>query len=286
MFVYVCVCWCVISFMCFFSLPNPPLWKSREKCISANPCLVVESHRGEETREARLVSAAQTRAQRYCKRDTGAQRKLERFRATQHFKKTLKYLARGQPQFLKKNSTLLVGRGVGLRAQKLWTKIVWTKWRFLLLTEKHYLQIFMHFIADTDTEKYYFQTIFTMNLSCAREQPQFLKKRFENAWANEILNVGPPWIPGIAPGVAERIEVFVLLKSWDAIPRIEFRIPRMEFRIPRAVPRTPWNSPRAPRMAFSLRERFSWNWGVPKLLKISLNISRFLLQTPNISESR
>ena len=43
--------------------------------------------------------------------------------------------------------------------------------------------------------------------------------------------------------------------------RMEFRIPRIEFRIPRAAPRIPRNSPRAPRMAFSLRERFSWNWG-------------------------
>ena len=37
--------------------------------------------------------------------------------------------------------------------------------------------------------------------------------------------------------------VFVLLKSWDAIPRMEFRILRMEFRIPRAAPRIPRNSP-------------------------------------------
>ena len=71
---------------------------------------------------------------------------------------------------------------------------------------------------------------------------------------------------GIAPG-APRIVVFVLLKSWDAIPRVEFRIPRVEFRIPRAALRIPWNSPRAPRMAFSLRERFfSGNWGGPRLL--------------------
>ena len=68
---------------------------------------------------------------------------------------------------------------------------------------------------------------------------------------------GFPSIPGIAPGVAPRILVFVLLKSWDAIPRMEIRIPRMEFRIPRAAPRIPRNSPRAPRMAFSLRECFS-----------------------------
>ena len=45
---------------------------------------------------------------------------------------------------------------------------------------------------------------------------------------------------------------------------MEFRIPRMEFPIPRAAPRIPRNSPRAPRMAFSLRERFSLNWGGPQ----------------------
>ena len=61
-----------------------------------------------------------------------------------------------------------------------------------------------------------------------------------------------------------RIVVFVLLKSWDAIPRMEFRIPRMEFRIPRVAPRIPRNSPRAPRMAFSLRERSSWNLGASR----------------------
>ena len=57
----------------------------------------------------------------------------------------------------------------------------------------------------------------------------FLKKRSENARANENLSCGFPSIPGIAPGVAPRIVVFVLLKSWDAILRVEFRIPRMEF---------------------------------------------------------
>ena len=73
----------------------------------------------------------------------------------------------------------------------------------------------------------------------------------------ENISCGFPSIPGIAPGVAPRIVVFVLLKSWDAIPRMEFRIPRIEFRIPRVAPRIPRNAPRAPRMAFSLRERFS-----------------------------
>ena len=52
----------------------------------------------------------------------------------------------------------------------------------------------------------------------------------------------------------------VLLRSWDVIPRMKFRIPRMEFRIPRI----------APRMAFSLRERFSWNWGGPQASEQSI----------------
>ena len=90
------------------------------------------------------------------------------------------------------------------------------------------------------------------------------KERSENAGANENLSCGFPSIPGIAPGVAPRIVVLVLLKSWDAIPRMEFRIPRMELRIPRVAPRIPRNSPRAPRMACSRRERFSWNWGGPQ----------------------
>ena len=87
--------------------------------------------------------------------------------------------------------------------------------------------------------------------SGARRPPQFLQTRSENAWANDNLSSGFPSIPGIAPGVAPRIAVSVLLKSRDAIPR-------MEFQIPRAAPRIPGrNSPKAPRMAFSLRERFS-----------------------------
>ena len=84
-----------------------------------------------------------------------------------------------------------------------------------------------------------------------------LKKRSENVGANENLSRGFPSIPGIAPGVAPRILVFVLFKSWDAIPRMDFRIPRMEFLIPRVAPTIAWNSPRAPRMAFMLRELFS-----------------------------
>ena len=73
---------------------------------------------------------------------------------------------------------------------------------------------------------------------------------------NDNLSCGFPSTPGIAPGVAPRVVVFVLLKSRDAIPRVKFRIPSITFWIPRAAPRIPRNSPRAPRMVFSLRERF------------------------------
>ena len=45
-------------------------------------------------------------------------------------------------------------------------------------------------------------------------------------------------------------------------------IPRISFWIPRVAPRIPQNSPRAPRMAFSLRERFSWNWGGPQTSEV------------------
>ena len=69
----------------------------------------------------------------------------------------------------------------------------------------------------------------TQHQSGAQGPPQFSKKRSENACANESLSYGFPSIPGIAPGVAPRIVVFVLLKSWDAILRMECRIPRMEF---------------------------------------------------------
>ena len=92
----------------------------------------------------------------------------------------------------------------------------------------------------------------------------FSKKRSENGGVNENLSCGFPSIPGIAPGVAPKIVVFLLLKSWDAIPRMGCLIPGIIFWTPRAAPRIPRNSPRALRMAFSLRERFAWNWGGPQ----------------------
>ena len=71
---------------------------------------------------------------------------------------------------------------------------------------------------------------FRIRQSGVRGPPQFLKKkRSENAWASENISCGFPSIPGNGSGVASRIVGFVLLKSWDAIPRMEFRIPRMEF---------------------------------------------------------
>ena len=102
----------------------------------------------------------------------------------------------------------------------------------------------------------------------ARAPPQLLKKRSENAWANETISCGFPSIPGIAPGVAPRVVVFVLLKSCDAIPRMEFRIPRMEFQIPRAAPRILRNSPRAPSMGLFTPREFGV---VPRLLNNNRN---------------
>ena len=100
-----------------------------------------------------------------------------------------------------------------------------------------------------------------------------LEKCSENAGANE--NLSSPINSGNGSGSCSKN---VLLKSWDAMPR-------MEFRILRAAPRMPRNFPRAPRMAFSLRERFSWNWGGPqasdqktyvkKMLDVSLRIKYF-----------
>ena len=60
----------------------------------------------------------------------------------------------------------------------------------------------------------------------ARGDHPVLKKRSEDGGANENLSCGFPSIPGIAPGVAPRIVVFVLLlKSWDAIPRMGISYP-------------------------------------------------------------
>ena len=93
------------------------------------------------------------------------------------------------------------------------------------------------------------------NPVCPRDNPgdegrhrKFMWKQFMCLFRSlENLLCGFPSIPGIAPGVAPRIVVFVLLKSWDAIPRMEFRTPRKhEFRIPRAALRIPR------RMAFQL----------------------------------
>ena len=91
-------------------------------------------------------------------------------------------------------------------------------------------------------EKKKFVFNFRSHYSGAREPPQFYSKRSENTGTNENLSCGFPSVPGIALGVAPRILVFVLLKSWDAILR--------------ATPRIPRNSLRARRMVFSLRERF------------------------------
>ena len=53
-----------------------------------------------------------------------------------------------------------------------------------------------------------------------------------NALGKWNLSCGCPSIPRIAPGVAPRTVVFSLLKSWDAIPRVELLVPRISFWIP------------------------------------------------------
>ena len=52
-----------------------------------------------------------------------------------------------------------------------------------------------------------------IHISGARDHPNPLKKRSENAGANENLSGGFAAIPGIAPRVAPRIVGFVLIKS-------------------------------------------------------------------------
>ena len=127
-------------------------------------------------------------------------------------------------------------------------------WEGVSMSELHYTETpyFEEFRGGlpSQQEKIHALDIFENPLRAPRPTepqnppPQFLKKRSENAGANENISCGFPSLPGIAPGVAPRIMVFVLLKSWHAIPRMEFRIPRAA---PRAAPRIPQNSPRAPR---------------------------------------
>ena len=60
-----------------------------------------------------------------------------------------------------------------------------------------------------------------VNLFLARGRPQFLKERSVNAGANENLSCGFPPSPGIAPGVAPRILVFVRRHSENGISHSE-----------------------------------------------------------------
>ena len=94
-------------------------------------------------------------------------------------------------------------------------------------------------------------------VSGAQGPPQFLKKSSENGVANENLSCGFPSIPGIALGVAPGFLVFHVAQvvgchSENGISYSENGISNSESRSELAR-----NSPRAPRMAFSLRERFS-----------------------------
>ena len=75
------------------------------------------------------------------------------------------------------------------------------------------------------------------------------------------------WLPinlGMAPGVA----VLCIAQIVRCHSESGISIPRITVRIPRAALRNSENIrsfPRAPRTAFSLQERFSWNWGGPQL---------------------
>ena len=70
-----------------------------------------------------------------------------------------------------------------------------------------------------------------------------------NSWKNaprmlgqmKISHVGSHQFRESLRELLRELFLFVLLKSWDAISRMENRIPRMEFRIPRAAPRIPRN---------------------------------------------
>ena len=100
--------------------------------------------------------------------------------------------------------------------------------------------------------------------SCARGPPQFSKKRSENGGANENLSFGFPLIPGIALGVAPRIMVLLLLKSWDDIPRMKI----FEFR--NGISNSESCSENTPELSESSENglfpprAFSWNWGGPQ----------------------
>ena len=108
------------------------------------------------------------------------------------------------------------------------------------------------------------------------------EKRSENARANEDLSCTFPSIPGIALGVAPRIVVFVLLKSWDAIPRMGmpfqewsfvFRESVSEFReLLREYPGTLRELREWP---FHSESVFAWNWGGPHASKQTTHTQNF-----------
>ena len=119
-----------------------------------------------------------------------------------------------------------------------------------------------HFLGENgkfDLHLAHWLRLWPYSSSGARGPPQSLKNapKCMGKWKSSCEFSS---IPGIAPRVSPRIVVFAFHKSWDASPRMGFRIPRFPFFwTPRIAPRIPRNAPRTPRMAFSLRERFSWN---------------------------
>ena len=81
---------------------------------------------------------------------------------------------------------------------------------------------------------------------------------------------------GIAPGVAPRIVVFVLLESWDALPRMEFRIPRMEDSCSENTPELSQSSENG---LFAPRAFFPEIGVVPRILKNGIKVIELLLPT-------
>ena len=150
------------------------------------------------------------------------------------FQKNLNSCARGPPQLLKKHSENRGANSADCKRGQ-WKGATSKSVKNRQKVSKIFSTLFDFLRAGQKTSKIvnqcqkYFRHFATF---FARHQ---FSGPFWGPLTNENLSCGFPSIPGIAPGVAPRIVVFVLIKSWDVIPRMDFRIPRMEFRIPRAA---------------------------------------------------
>ena len=74
---------------------------------------------------------------------------------------------------------------------------------------------------------------------------------------------GLPSIPRIAPGVALSCSS-CSIKSWDAIPRMEFCIPRMEFQFRELLREYPGTLRELREWPFHSESVFPQNWGGPQ----------------------